>query len=345
MVKSKGNTIAVNIDTKVWNYVHDYSNLRDLNEYLTEILGAKFREYRKRWKSASSLKTEFDFPLFLVFETIFKCNLRCVMCIHSSKAKQKYEYDNKMPFAMFKKIMEESSRHYCPSLTFGGTSEPFLDDNIIDMISLAKNKGFIDIMLNTNATLLNDKISRQLIESGLTRLRIGFDGLTAATYEKIRVGANFEKVKNNILNFMRIRKEMKAKLPIVRLSCVRLSENEREIKKYIEFWKPIVDYVSIQTYRPHEFTKKRLQMGIGKKTKIKKIACSQPFERLYIRGNGDVHACCNVAFGPKVGNVLDDKLYNIWNSDKMCALRNAFRYNTWNKISSCRKCLGSVFNV
>ena len=55
-------------------------------------------------------------------------------------------------------------------------------------------------MINTNATLLEENMNRKLIERGLTRIRIGFDGATADTYEKIRIGANFHKVKDNILN-------------------------------------------------------------------------------------------------------------------------------------------------
>lgn len=331
-----------NTGLKGWNYVQDYSRHDDVNIYLTSILGERFNKYRHRWREASGLKKVFDFPLFLVFETMFKCNLKCIMCIHSNPDKQKYSYDKKLPFDMFKKIMRESSSHYCPSLTIGGTSEPLLDKDLINMIQLAKKTGFIDIMLNTNATLLNRAMSRRLIESGLTRLRIGFDGLTASTYEKIRIGASFEKVKNNIMNFIKIRNEMNSKLPIVRVSCVHLSKNEREIEGFVELWRSIVDYVSIQMYRPHEFTKERLRLVPFKKNITADVVCSEPFNRLYIRGNGDVHGCCNVVFGPKVGNVFNSSIYDIWHSDNMTYLRGAMKNGGWSKIPACRDCLNNA---
>lgn len=334
-----------NKDTKAWNYVRDYSRHCDVNEYIGDILGVRFREYRERWREASELGKILDFPLFLVFETLFKCNLQCVMCLHSSPEKKVYAYDSKLSLDLFRSIMSECASHYCPSITFGGTSEPLLDPELLEMIRLAKKSGFVDIMVNTNATILDADMSRRLIDSGLTRIRIGFDGLTKETYEKIRVGANFEKVRNNIINFMKIKNEMKSSLPIVRVSCVNLLENNREIESFIDFWRPIVDYVSIQVYRPHEFTVDRLKMWPKDNDAVKDVMCTQPFERLYIRGNGDVHACCSVAFGPKIGNVLTTSIYEIWNSDKMHALRNALKSGGWEKMAGCRDCLANARNI
>ncbi|MBT6053535.1 MAG: hypothetical protein HOG49_42710 [Candidatus Scalindua sp.] len=62
----------------------DYSRHGNVDDYLCSVKGEEFREYRNRWKSASSMEKEFDFPAFLVFETMFKCNLKCnlkcIMC-------------------------------------------------------------------------------------------------------------------------------------------------------------------------------------------------------------------------------------------------------------------------
>lgn len=322
-----------------WAYVSDYSRHDEVNKYLQNIIGRKFLEYRRRWNQASNIKKIYDFPLFLVFETLFRCNLKCVMCIHSSEDVSKYSYDGKLPFAVFKSIMKEASKHYCPSMTFGGTSEPLLDHDIADMVSLARDSGFIDVMINTNATMLNEDISRRLIKSGLTRLRVGFDGLTKRTYEKIRVGADFKKVRANIINFVKIRDSMGKKLPIVRVSCVNLSENSHELGGFIKFWKPIADYVSIQIYRPHVFTEERLNMG-PRLMSFSKVVCCQPFERLYIRGNGDVFACCAVAYGPKIGNVSNSSLYDLWNSKKMDRFRRILINGKTDKLPElCQKCL------
>ena len=45
--------------------------------------------------------------------------------------------------------------HYCLTLTIGGTSEPLLDERLPDMLALARDSGFMDTMININATLLS----------------------------------------------------------------------------------------------------------------------------------------------------------------------------------------------
>jgi len=292
------------------------------------------------------MERELEFPLFLVFETMFKCNLKCIMCIHSNDGKVRYGYEERLPFEIFKKIMNEASQHYCPSLMIGGSSEPLLDDRLSDMIKLATKSGFIDTMVNTNATLLTERRGEDLINSGLTRLRIGFDGATAKTYEKIRIGANYDKVKHNITNFIKLRNTLHKKIPIVRISCVHLLENDKELTEFIKFWHHAADYVSIQRYKPHELSNERSweKMGAGEKV-IKNVKCSQPYERLYIRGNGDVHACCSMVYGPKVGNVFTDSLYHIWNSDKMMHLRHALRNEDWDSVPICRECMVNTYGL
>ena len=320
--------------------VQDYSRYGDVNDYIGSLKGDVFRDYRRRWHLASSMEKEFDFPLFLVFETMFKCNLKCTMCLHSSAGKKKYGYDGKLSFDKYKEIIREASEYGCPSLTIGGTSEPLLDARIADMISFANKSGFVDTMLNTNATLLTEDVGKALIEAELTRLRIGFDGATAETYESIRVGAKYENVKENILNFIELRNKMKSQFPIVRLSFVNLAANNSELESYVDFWKTVADYVTIQRYKPHEFTEKRSWklMGAGDSS-IKNIKCSQPFERVYIRGNGDVHACCSVVYGPKVGNVFETSIYEIWNSKKMKELRKELKKGIIDKNPGCKKCM------
>jgi radical SAM protein with 4Fe4S-binding SPASM domain len=325
---------------------YNYSRYENVDDYLCNLKGEKFLEYRKRWKAASSMEKEFDFPVFLVFETMFKCNLKCIMCYHSNSNKSAYDYDGRLPTEAFERIMKECSGRYSPSLTIGGTSEPLLDVRLPDMLALARDSGFMDTMINTNATLLSESISRKLIKSGLTRIRIGFDGATAETYEKIRIGASFHRVKDNILNFIKIRNKMGSRFPIVRVSCVHLSENDKEIQDFITFWKPHADYVSIQRYKPHEFTedRERDKMGAGKRV-IGNVKCSQPFERLYIRGNGDVHACCSMVYGPRVGSIFNSSVSDIWNSEKMKQLRWQLKNGTLDKIPTCKACMIQTYGA
>jgi|TARA_B100001971_G_scaffold155924_1_gene145413 radical SAM protein with 4Fe4S-binding SPASM domain len=320
--------------------VQDYSIGGDVNEYLGEILDDAFKDYRKKWQKARRLEKLYDFPLFLVFEDMFQCNLKCIMCLHSSKDNKSIEYEGRMPWEMFVKMMEEASTHKCPSMTFAGYCEPLLDTRLPEMISLARKAGMVDIMLNTNATLLTEEIGQELIENGLTRLRIGFDGVTAETYEKIRRGSKYEKVRNNVLNFIALRDKLKSKLPVVRISCVHLSVNDHEIKDFVHFWKEKADYVTVQKYRPHELKKVGPGEQHGHEARASEnVKCSEPWERLFVRGNGDVYICCQAKYGPRVGNLNVNSLSEIWNSDVANNLRGAILKGDWESIPTCKECM------
>ena len=324
----------------------NYSNVGDINEYLGGILGDEFKEYRKKWEKASRLEKLYEFPLFLVFENMFQCNLKCIMCLHSSKDNKSIKYEGRMSWDMYVKMMQEASTYHCPSMTFAGYCEPLLDTRLPEMIALAKKAGMVDIMLNTNATLLTEETGRKLIENGLTRLRAGFDGATPETYEKIRIGSHYKKVKNNILRFIALRDKLTSKLPVVRISCVHISTNDHEIADFIHFWKGKVDYVTVQRHKPHELKKGWLSEQPGQKARIfENIKCSEPWERLFVRGNGDVYICCMAKYGPKVGNLKRNTLYEIWNSDAANNLRRAILTGDWDSIPTCKECMIQTYCV
>ncbi|PIV42427.1 MAG: hypothetical protein COS26_02100, partial [Candidatus Nealsonbacteria bacterium CG02_land_8_20_14_3_00_40_11] len=64
---------------------------------------------------------------------------------------------------------------------------------------------------------------------GLDYIVFSVDGNTKETYEKIRRGGIFEEVENNILNFLKIKKDENFKTE-TQIQIVRIKINEREIK-------------------------------------------------------------------------------------------------------------------
>ena len=79
------------------------------------------------------------------------------------------------------------------------------------MLAIAKEMG-VPSGISTNATILTEESSRRLIQAGLDYIIFAFDGATKATYEKYRKGAEFEKVRENILGFLKVKKELKSKI-------------------------------------------------------------------------------------------------------------------------------------
>ncbi len=233
------------------NKVTWYTSEDDINDKMASVLGEKFVEYRKAWNAVSNFETLTNFPLYLQVELNQVCNLKCPMCpLTIPESREKYITDKHISWEMYEKIILEAEKYNCPSLNPQGVNEPLLDQNLEDYIKFAKKHGFIDIMMNTNATLLSEERSKKLVDSGLTRLRFSLDALTKETYEKIRVGANHEKVMRNIDRFIEIRDKNGNKLPFVGVNLVQMKTNEDEVHDFIEYWREKVDFVVIQNFLP-----------------------------------------------------------------------------------------------
>lgn len=323
--------------------VADYSKHGNINNFIADYhpKSKDFIKYRKRWEENK------DSLLYLVLETTSKCNLKCPICIHSIGYEQKEDMNDEI----FECILKNIGEMKIPSIGVNFTNEPLLDKKIFQRVKkIANIDCVVDIHMNTNAALLNKENSFKILNSGLTRLMIGFDAFSKETYESMRVGASYEKVLKNILYFLDLKEKMHKIFPIVRISFVRSSINENEIEKWFGFWKDRVDYITIQEYfTPVLDNSKDYLLPRSNKRKevdILDITCPQPFERAVIRGNGSVLPCCaHFATEMPIGNIKQNGLKDIWHGEKAIELRKYFEENRWEEHPICSKCLGISYDL
>lgn len=322
------------------------------NAYLeiSEKKANDFLQYRKNWEASQNFTKEFEFPLYILTELTFTCNYRCPQCIlgEPEEAKKMQPEIPLMPMKLFKKIIDEGEKFGCKSFCVNHTSEPLLVRDLVERIEYAKEKGFLDILMNTNGELLNEEISRKFVNSGLTRLMVSIDANSSETFKKIRVGGNFDKVRNNVLNFVKIRNEMGSKLPLVRTSFVLQKINQHEKDDFVNFWKDKVDYVHIQSFsKPFETSDdSRILENNPYKTLNDSqetiFRCDQPNNRIVIRSDGEVLPCCSW-FGYEIpsGNINEKSIYEIWNGEKMKNLRQLHSEGRYEENETCKKCFNS----
>ncbi len=312
----------------------------NVNDILIENLGDDFRRYRERFEAAASFAVEPEYPIHIDFETIFGCNLRCVMCTHAHK--DRYPQRQRwMDIELFKRVVDEGVQHGLSSVGLDQEGEPLLVNNLLDYIAYARQKGILDIMINTNATLLDREKTEALLHSGLTRIHFSLDAITETTYDKIRIGSNFSKVMENILYFCKRKQELGKKLPITRVSFVKMKENEHEMDDFVSFWTDRVDAIAIQEYNLAFPEAGELNPAPGeKRIKNPEFKCTQPWFRVVVLTDGRVLPCCLLGYSLKmvVGNVGEESLYNIWNSRKMKELRKLHRNGEYFRNRICEQC-------
>lgn len=103
---------------------------------------------------------------------------------------------------MFKKIIDDIGcfDEKVKMVRLAGTGEPLINRDLPKMIMYAKQKNVSDfIEIITNASLLDKKLSDELIESGVDRIKISIEDLDKDGYKRIsNVDIDFDKVIENI---------------------------------------------------------------------------------------------------------------------------------------------------
>jgi radical SAM protein with 4Fe4S-binding SPASM domain len=174
-------------------------------------------------------------PIKLWVEVSSNCNLKCRLCANKDLPFNEKGY---MDFNLYKKIINEA-KDFVNEINLFHRGEPLLHSQIIQMIKLAK-KFNIKTTIHSNAVLLNKEISTNLIKSGLNTISFSFDGYTKSTYEKNRIGSNFENVLNNIIEFLKIKKELNSKLPY---TIIQVMEYDEELSS-LEFKKQKTNFIN-----------------------------------------------------------------------------------------------------
>lgn len=307
---------------------------------LARIKGAPFHAYRAQWDRVNAFEEETDFPLFLHIEPNYRCNFACPMCTQGNpELRAKFGYDEQITTEQVAAILAEGKRHGCPSISFQGDNEPFLIKALPDWFAMARDAGFLDIMVNTNGSVMTPKLAERILDSGLTRIRFSLDAVTRETYEKIRVNGNFYRVRINIRCFLEARAARGAELPQVGVNFVKMAVNAHELEPFLAEWNDQVDFITVQDFMMPDIEGDYAKMDVADREPVNDFRCTQPWQRLYIRGNGDVTACCAM-FNKylKLGELGKRSLHEIWHSEAARDLRRLHKEGRYRENLICLKC-------
>ena len=236
-------------------------------------------------------------------------------------------------FSLFKKVIDQV-KGFIEVVDLDLYGEFSFNPQWKDMIQYARSAGLFTV-LNTNATLMDDKIIIDLTESGLDFLNISFDGASKKVYEKIRLGAEFEKTLAHIKRFI----EKKKKIHTV-IQMIRTTETEAEIDKFRQIWKTSgVDAVRIKEYMAFDPDKEELDPHREEKKKIKPAPCLFLWNNLVVCRDGSVVPCC-VDYDKihVLGNANEENILDIWNGTPMQKLREKHIKGEFRDVKLCKKC-------
>lgn len=281
--------------------------------------------YRFLWRYAGSLPLR-KLPVHLDLELTSRCNLSCIMCPHSEK-------ENGFPKGDMKEEVAKSiilqGKGYVKSIKFNWRGEPTLYKKLPEIISCAKQNGYVETMINTNLHCSKNAL-KDIVEAGIDKIIISVDSFNADTYSQIRGGGNLDIVLEN-LDFLKNLKKMKGVKRnfdiIIQARRQKLNENEKFpddvlVKDATRRTKNGNYYLEDQKYKERQ-------------------NCLMPWRRLLISFQGNVFPCCADWFEKnKIGEIKNgNNLHFLWKGKEIEDLRRNLITKKAFLYEPCKSCI------
>ena len=292
----------------------------------------RYLVHRYRYEIFPETKVIDSFPPYLQIEPTSICNYRCVFCFETDKTftNKKNGYMGQMKLDLFKKIIDQAEGNI-EFISLASRGEPLACPDIVKMIEYTYDK-FLNLKINTNASLLDEKKCHAILAGGIKTIVFSADAATEPLYSKLRVNGSLSKVLKNIENFKKIKETKYPDNPIIsRVSGVKF-DKDQNLNSMEKMWGELVDQVAFVNYNPWENSYNQPSNDIT-------TPCSDLWRRMFVWWDGKINPCdVDYKSHLSVGNFPKNDIQSAWNSEEYQKLRENHLKKNRAKVSPCASC-------
>jgi radical SAM protein with 4Fe4S-binding SPASM domain len=281
-----------------------------------------------------------DFPIAACFNVHSVCNEACVMCPYDDYSK--ITEHRVMQDIVFDKIINEFILCGGKILTFNNFSDIFAHASGIKFIERIFKFPEIELYIVTNGLNMKPTYIDKIIDIGFTGITyISCHAFSQDTFKKVTQRDGFYNVLNNITYLAK-------KHPHPERIIVQYAVDYSSIDEVIqaqEYWGKLG--VSLNLFNTHTFAgnsqhrEENFRSSVLAGCKGWGHDAGQPFYQIVIQANGDVTLCCHdLANSVVLGNVTENSIYEVWNSEKFYQVIGRIYLNNGHNDMDliCRKC-------
>lgn len=270
-------------------------------------------------------------PFLLGIEPTFACNFRCGYCMHSSAPAElernrgyrsaPMEWDT---FLLTVEQMKAFPDRF-KKVTLAGDGEPLLNPRLPEMVDILRTSGTCEkILVITNGSLLTPSMGKDLVDAGLTELKISLQGLSSEKYKEIAgVSIDFDKFYENIRRFYEYRKQTVLKLKIADTAL-----QDGDEAAFYKLFGDICDFIAVEHIYQEFFEvdyagavlpdagKTRFGHGYAP-TQV----CGEIFFKINVLRSGEITFGCPDGVTYKGFNINGISLLDAWNSKEIRQLQ------------------------
>lgn len=211
-------------------------------------------------------------PISGTFELTARCNFRCPMCYVHLDGEQIRAAGEELTAAQWIALAREAKEEGMVFVLLTG-GEPFLRKDFFEIYHALKQMGLL-ISINTNGSLLDGEIRRQLLEDPPFRINISLYGGCRETYQNMCGQDAFDRVVGNI-------RALKEAGVDVRLNLSITQYNRQDMERIFSIAQGLGLHVKASSYMYPSIRVNGDQYGCGNRLSAKEAAmCSVAWDRL-----------------------------------------------------------------
>lgn len=290
-------------------------------------------------------------PFKLIIDSSEACNFKCRYCFRSDSDRNNWGYASDckiMQWEIFKLVVEQIKEfpEDVKQISLSCHGEPLCNPMLPDMVKYIKENGIQSkVSIHTNAALLDEHCIEQIVESGINKIVVSLQGLSAKKYKEV-CGAEID-YSSFFSNLAQLYKKKKETEIFIKVADVALDYGEEE--KFYQLFGEIADRVYVEKVVPIWKNIDVDNIRLMKENKYgtimeKQNCCPVIFHTLVVTPNGDVYPCTQLLGNKMLGNVKSGRLYEFWNgSEREALLREQLLMHNIEMCNGCNIRQNSIF--
>lgn len=263
-------------------------------------------------------------PEYIQIETTIACNAACPFCPHKTLTRR----PRKIREEVWKKIIDDTRGlgiTYRPFLI----NEPLSDHRLCDIMRYIRRDETAKIELNSNGELMKEEKAREILDVGVDIIRFSIDGFSRESFEKSRVGVDFDKTVERTGRFIELARE-KGGVELIEVRMIDMPHNRHEQQDYLDFWnvagaKAVITELYNWPWDP----------GV----EAVALPCKKVLSEMFFYVNGKATLCCWDSHERGViGDVTKESVLDIWNGAVNRRYRALLADGRRSEILLCSRC-------
>lgn len=177
----------------------------------------------------------------LILDLTSTCNIRCIMCYFSTTDTLRFKpYDlesganGSMDLAVGRHIASELFPR-AHTIGLGCSAEPLLHPEFPEILGLCRQHRVPKVWLQTNLLALSEAKARAIVGHGVRTVAVSIDGTTKETYERVRVGASWDRLHSRLDLLRRTANADSLPGPELRVTFAWMRSNRGELRSLPAF--------------------------------------------------------------------------------------------------------------